>query len=531
MDCIATRIPYRQTNAFSNIMLDYIDQSDKLKPFFTYPPNLNGIQKAVQHRKDHATDRESLVIELSRQYTTLRHSKQVSHNINLLSDRSTFTVTTAHQPNIFTGPLYFIYKILHTIRLSQFLNESLKGNKFVPVFYMGSEDADLDELGNFYINGEKYTWNTSQKGAVGRMKVDKELIKLMGTMEGQLSVLPSGKEIVELVKQCYKEGEQVQDATFRFVNELFGEFGLIVLIPDNPGLKKLATKVFEDDLLNQSASEIVNRSIEQLKAAGYKAQAQPRDINLFYLVEGSRERIIAENGSYKTGNKKFTKQELLAELKEFPDRFSPNVILRGVYQELILPNIIFVGGGGELAYWLQYRDLFDHYKIPFPILLLRNSFLVVEKKWREKIAKTGLRTEDLFKPTEELVNMIVQRESKNKVKLNGVFDQTVQFYDQLKRQTQPIDETLVKHIEALKTKTIHRLQELEKKMLRAEKRKFSDQQRQVQAIKERLFPNNGLQERVDNFLPYYAKWGKNFINKLYENSLALEQEFVIVEES
>jgi bacillithiol biosynthesis cysteine-adding enzyme BshC len=344
-------------------------------------------------------------------------------------------------------------------------------------------------------------------------------------------VLPFGKEIVELVKQCYKEGEQVQDATFRFVNELFGEFGLVVLIPDNPALKKLATKIFEDDLLNQSASEVVNRSIERLKSEGYKAQAQPRDINLFYLVEGSRERVVAENGSYKAGSKKLTKQELLNELKESPDRFSPNVILRGIYQELILPNIIFVGGGGELAYWLQYRDLFDHYKIPFPVLLLRNSFVVVEKKWREKIAKTGLRTEDLFKSTEELVNMIVQRESKNKVKLNGVFDQTVQFYDQLKRQTQPIDETLVKHIEALKTKTIHRLQELEKKMLRAEKRKFSDQQRQVQALKEKLFPNNGLQERVDNFLPYYAKWGKDFINKLYNNSLALEQEFVILEES
>lgn len=529
MDCTATRLPYQQTHAFSTIILDYIDHADTLKPFYAWSPTVQGIQQAIEARKKFTTNRGVLIKELKKQYNTVNVSTATEKNIEALSKPTTFTITTAHQPNIFTGPLYFLYKILHTIKLAESFKTILPENDFVPVYYMGSEDADLEELGHFYIHGEKKVWNTRQTGAVGRMKVDRELVKLITAMEGQLAVLPHGNEIVELVKEYYKEGTTIEAATFQLVNNLFASYGLIILLPDNAAFKNQMVSVFEDDLLNQTASEIVEKTAKQLDEAGYKVQANPREVNLFYLQDGKRERIeVGRKAKYEVLNTSisFTPDELLAELKQHPERFSPNVILRGLYQETILPNIAFVGGGGETAYWLQLKGLFEHYQVPFPVLVLRNSFLIVEKKWQAMIAKLGFVIDDLFLPEQELINKLVKRDSDKKLKLNGTFTATEQLYDGIKEQAASIDITLGKHVESLKVNTLYRLQELEKKMLRAEKRKFADQQRQIQVIKEKLFPNNGLQERIDNFMPYYASYGKAFIEELYQHTLSLEQEFV-----
>ena len=532
MNCISTRLPYRQTNHFTKIILDYLDHSESLKPFYAHPTSLQGIQKAITNRQNFSTNRKVLVEELKKQYADVKTTNEVQKNIEALLSENTFTITTAHQPNIFTGPLYFIYKILHVIKLAEHCKASLPQYDFIPVFYMGSEDADLNELGHFHLNGEKMVWNTKQTGAVGKMKVDKEFLKLISQVEGQLTVLPFGNQIFSLVKSCYKEGTQIQDATFELINSLFGEYGLIVLIPDNAVLKKQAVKIFEDDLLNETPSVIVEQTANKLHAAGYKLQANPREINLFYLNEGVRERIVRKNSEFRIQNSelKFTQRDLLKELNDHPERFSPNVILRGTYQETILPNLVYIGGGGEIAYWLQLKDLFEHYKIPFPILLLRNSFLIVEKKWQEKISRLGFAVEDFFKPEQELINKLVVRETKNEIKLNGNFTDAEKLYESLKKQAVTVDASLAQHVEALKTQSLYRLQELEKKILRAEKRKFTDQQRQIHTIKEKLFPKNGLQERIDNFMYYYAKSGRDFIHQVYQYSLSLEEEFVIISE-
>lgn len=532
MDCISTRLPYRQTNRFNKIVLDYIDQSASLKPFFEYPPTIQGIKQAIEARTQAGTDRVTLVQELKKQYEGVTAKEAVTKNIDLLLSPGTFTITTAHQNNIFTGPLYFIYKIIHAIKLADNLNASLPGQHFVPVFWMGTEDADLEELNHIYLGGEKLRWQTKQAGAVGRMKIDKELLKLIGLMEGQLSVQPYGKEIISLLKEFYTEGTTIQDATFRFTDHLFGEYGLVVLLPDNAALKKQMQSVFEDDLVNQTASGIVEQTANKLSAAGYKVQANPREINLFYLQDDLRARIEKVKGEWKMVNaeKKFSEGELIRELNEHPERFSPNVILRGLYQEKVLPNIAFIGGGGETAYWLQLKELFEHYKVPFPVLVLRNSFLIIEKKWQEKIGKLGFMADDLFLPVQELLNKLVLRDSANEIKLNGTLKEAADLYDALNRKAGAIDNTLQQHVAALKAKAIYRLQELEKKMLRSERRKFADQQRQIKHIKENLFPGDGLQERRDNLAYYYALWGSDFISKLYACSLGLEQEFVLLTE-
>jgi bacillithiol biosynthesis cysteine-adding enzyme BshC len=530
MDCISTRLPYRQTGAFQKTPLDYIDQSENLKSFFSHPPNLTGIQKAIEDRKKFPTERAILKQVLEKQYETVSLSGEVKKNIDSLLSPDTFTITTAHQNNIFTGPLYFIYKILHAIRLSEHLKESFPGLHFVPVYYMGSEDADLEELNHIYLEGDKLVWDTKQKGAVGRMKVDQELLKLIDKMEGQLLVQPFGHEMVSILKTCYRTGEDIQTATFRFVHTLFQSYGLVIVMPDQSVLKKQSVGIFENELLHQTASSIVDETANKLEAAGYKVQVNPREINLFYLIDDIRERIVEKDGRYFTfnGQYSFNREELLKELHAYPERFSPNVILRGLYQETILPNIAFIGGGGETTYWLQLKGLFDHYKVPFPVLVLRNSFLLVEKKWQEKISKLGFSTEDFFLPEQDLLNKLVLRESKHDTRLNGSLSELEQLYESFKAQAIAVDSTLEKHVDALKLKSVHSLRELQKKMLRAEKRKFTDHQRQIHSIKERLFPNNGLQERYENMASFYSKWGPAFIHTLYMHSLSLEQEFVIL---
>ena len=528
----AQQLSYRQTGFFSKIITDYLDQQKQLTPFFLHTPDENGIKEAIEKRKNDKTNRPLLVKILKQQYDSLDISSEVKKNIELLSLANTFTICTAHQPNIFTGHLYFIYKILHTIKLAEHLNARISENNFVPVFYMGSEDADLEELGHIFINGQKYEWETKQTGAVGKMKVDEGLLKLINDISGQLTIFPQGEELLELMRQCYKPGMMIQESTFILVNHLFQEYGLVVLLPDSSELKKLMLPVFEDDIFNNKPSEIVSKTSDEL-GKHYKVQAHPREINLFYLKDGIRSRLIEHNHLFYVADSTihFTADEIKRELQEHPERFSPNVILRGLYQETTLPNLAFVGGGGELAYWLELKDLFQHYNVPYPLLILRNSFLLIGKKTKDLCEKLKLDIVDLFKSEDELLNNLVKKESTRQLYLTLEKQQVKEVYEDIEKAVRHIDASLVDHTKSLFARALKQLEALENKMLRAEKRRFETQQRQIKKIKTELFPLNGLQERVENFMPYYAKFGKGFIDNLFENSLIFQQMFcVLVEE-
>jgi bacillithiol synthase len=525
-----TYLPYDKIAWFSGIAIDYIKANEKLLPFYKYAASTEGIRESIEARKQFPQQRTVLVQELQKQYEGLPLAETLNINIQLLLRENTFTVTTAHQPNIFTGPLYFIYKILHTIKLADVLQKQMPEYNFVPVYYMGSEDADLDELGSINIDGVNYKWNTDQTGAVGRMKVDTAFLQLIVQMQGQLGVLPHGNELLDFFKHTYTKGKTIQQATLELVNYLFGNYGLVVLIPDNDNLKSLFHAVLEKELKEQFSYQAVNATIAALEK-NYKVQAGGRALNLFYLKENRRERIEKEADLYRVDalGLNFSEQEILTELNDHPERFSPNVILRGAFQETILPNIAFIGGGGELAYWLELKNVFDAVNIPYPVLLLRNSFLVAEEKWIQKTKELGLSLNDLFQPAFEIMHRIVEARSSNQFALNGELKKVEDLYNQIGLLAGSIDKTLNNHVAALKTKAIKRLQELEKKMLRAEKRKFEAEHRHLEKLKSALFPDNSLQERVENMSIFYAKYGNALIDIILRHSLTLEQQFAILE--
>ncbi len=523
-------LPYSQTGQFTKIVLDYVNHAPELKEFYENAVSVDGIKSAIVERKKFNTNRTLLVGEFTRQYKDLENIDLVKANIEALSDENTFTICTAHQPNIFTGHLYFVYKILHTIKLANFLKKELPEYNFVPVFFMGSEDADVEELNHIELDGEKYVWETKQKGAFGRMKVDDALLKLIGKISGRLSVENHGTFLVDLLKKCYSKNATIEEATFLFIHELFKEFGLLILLPDNAAFKKEMISVFEEDIFNNTSSEIVSQSSGKL-SENYKAQAYPREINLFYLKDDLRNRIVPVEDHFVVHDTDivFSKQEMKAELQQHPERFSPNVILRGLFQEIILPDVAWIGGGGELAYWLQLKDLFKNYEVPFPVLILRNSFLIVDEKYERLLQILNLKPIDLFKGKENLLNEIVNKETSSILNLDKQKNDFDRVYNEIKSIVSGIDTTLEEHAKALETRQMKKLSALEKKMLRAEKRKFSDQKNQLNKIFTGLFPGDGLQERKDNFMLFYSHLGNDFFKILYDASLPLEQEFCVLE--
>ena len=323
MNFSASSVSYEATGYFSKIVLDYIAGAPTVRPFYTHEPTVEGIEKAIAERS-FTCNRSLLVSELEKQYESVGLSGKVRENIASLLHPDTYTICTAHQPNIFTGHLYFIYKILHAIKLAHHLNEALPKYHFVPVYYMGSEDADLAELGEVTVDGTTYHWQTAQKGAVGRMLVDDALIKIMSAIAGQLLVLPYGEAIITLVKKCYVKGTRIEQATFMLIHELFAAYGLVVLLPDNARLKEAMQPVFAEELLNNAAAPIV-AATSALIEKNYKVQAQPRDINLFYLLDDIRERIEWKEEKYQVLNTEisFTKAEMLAELQQHPKGSAP----------------------------------------------------------------------------------------------------------------------------------------------------------------------------------------------------------------
>lgn len=523
-------IDYKSTGYFSKIAIDYIEQHPDLRPFFLHAVSDKGITESIQAKTGFSQDiRNVLAEELQKQYAEVQPTSAVRDNILSLINKNTFTITTAHQPNIFGGPLYVVYKILHVIKIAREFSSKYSDKHFVPVYYMGSEDADLDELNNITVNGKKYSWHTTQTGAVGRMCVDKNLLSLIDEMQRQIGVEPFGNEWINIIKASYTTGKNIQQATFEFLNTIFGKYGLLIIIPDNAALKRLFEPVIIKELKEQFSRNTLQQTVSALEAAHYHAQTEGRELNLFYLLNDKRERIEIENDIYivRNLNLQFSQEEIIDEVKHFPERFSANVVLRGVFQETILPNILFVGGGGELAYWLELKNVFANAGVPYPLILLRNSFLLINQRQKETIEKLAISFVILFKDEHEILNEILTNKQQN-ISVEKELDEIKSVYQSLKEKAGKADITLMQHTEALFVKAFKQAEKLEKKIASAQRKKLSIERSQIERLKADLFPHNSLQERVENIAGFYAKYGDGIFDCILKNTLTIDQKLGVI---
>jgi bacillithiol synthase len=528
---IKTLIPFDAVSQLAATDVAYAREDESLRPFLKYAPDRISFQRIIEDKSKDATPRVDLVATLRRQYANLNTGPEVEANFEALLNEDTYTVVTAHQPSLFLGPFYFAYKVINTINLASAV-VGMTGAKhhIVPVFVIGSEDHDLDELNHTQVFGKKILWESPETGPVGSMSTASIKATALQQLRDILGDSENSQMILAQFERAYDGTKTVAQAVQSLLNDIFGRFGLVVLDMNDAQLKRHFIPIMRAELLEHSSATLVQKSIEQLNQLGFKTQASPRDINLFYLQPGMRERIVKENDLYKVLNTEisWSQTEILAELEAHPERFSPNVVLRPLFQELILPNLAYVGGGGELAYWMERKAQFEHFGINFPLLVRRNSAVWIDRDVNKRLEKLGITPSQLFDDTDALVKAYILRQATGDIKLTVEKERLNEIFNSIAYKAERIDQTLRSAIEAEAVKQIKALEQLESRIERAEKQKHEVSINQIRGVKERLFPGNSLQERTDSFLPYYLRIGDRYFDILIHMLKPLEKGFVVI---
>lgn len=518
------------TNYFSSLMLDYVNQVDSTKDLYHRYPEKSQFLEQAKEKLGSYKNREVLVNQITQQMSNLNLSKKQKKNLDLLSRDNTVTITTGHQLNLFTGPIFFFYKILQIIKQCKELNKSQNEFNYVPVFWMATEDHDFEEINHFKYQDRVIHWEHESGGPVGRLDTD----GLTEVFDSYLSLLPNGikkDSLRTLIELSYKKANNLTDATRRLVHLLFREYGLIILDGDDKELKKLMISTFKDELIHKPSFDLVNKQSENLNQYNYKIQVHPREINLFYINEdNSRERIVYENEFFYVLNTdlKFSQEEILNILENYPEKFSPNVILRPLYQETILPNIAYVGGGGEIAYWLELKSMFNYYKIDFPILVLRNSLLLRTNKQLEKQKNLKLTDQNLFEKSLNTVKNITVENSELINKLPALKAKLTDLFDELNSISNDTDPTFANMVAAQRAKQLKGFEKLEKRLLKAEVKQNKNYQDRVDSLLKSLNQENGLQERKMNFSDFDFVNLDHFIEDIYKSIQPFEFNFIII---
>ncbi len=496
------------TGQFSALFLDYIHQKPEIFPFYNQFPKIENFKKLIEGKKFKDAHRKVLVETLQHQYQGIKESEITSQQILSLGDSKTFTVTTGHQLNLFTGPLYFIYKIISTVNLAERLNQAYSGHHFVPVYWMATEDHDFDEINYFKLDGKKYQWKSDQAGAVGDFGLEESFKAFFQEVSGF---------VPDFFMEAYQSSGKLSEAVRKYAHHLFGEKGLLIVDGNEAAFKKIFIPVIQEDLIQHTPKVLADSQTKKLEDLGYKSQIFPREINLFYMEKGIRERIEKSGDIYKVLNSgiSFTEKELMDHIEAHPERFSPNVVLRPLYQEMILPNLAYLGGPAEVVYWLQLKGIFDHFEVPFPTLMPRNFAVVLDKAIDKKIQKLGLSDDLLFQSLEEWKKEFISNNASMDIKLNQEKEALGMIFGKSGKTAAELEKSLGNAFEAAKVRALKILDQLGNKVKKAEERKWEIHIKQRQAIFDYMNPGGSPQERVENFMRFYLE-DNNFIDQIEE---------------
>ncbi|NQY68806.1 MAG: bacillithiol biosynthesis cysteine-adding enzyme BshC [Flavobacteriales bacterium] len=516
IDVKSTFIPFREAGYFTKLIIDYIEGNSELDKLISHRPNVSSFKKAIEERASIDINRTVLHEALLGQHQGVDISSSTKTNIDIITDSNTFTITTGHQLCLFTGPLYFIYKIVSALNTVKKLKEEYPDNNFVPVFWMASEDHDFEEISVANIYNKKLKWEQGMSGAVGRLDTD-SINSVLSELKYIVGDKNLGQEFITAIEKAYTPGSSITIATRELIYTLFPNDGLVVIDGDDKSLKNQFKDVMRDELQNQRIEKAI-KSTNELLAKNYKIQVNPRPINLFYLSPGSRERVIDVS------------ENLLDEVESNPENFSPNVIMRCMYQERVLPNLAYIGGGGELSYWLQLKSAFELYDIPFPILLLRNSALFIDKKSSKRFTDMGFNLSQLFQDIHQLTKIYVDQSPSDNSLIEDKIIKLKDSINDLLHEAIGVDSSIESSLKGEEKKILNSLDAIDKRIYKARKRKLEDQIARIENIKSKLFPDNGLQERYENIIPFYLKYGEDFIETLKKEFDPFINEFQILSE-
>lgn len=483
----------------------------------------NALRQAEKKQQEFTDEQRKVLVEvLTEQMSDLQLSDKQKENLNLLSHNHTFTVVTGHQLNLFSGAAFFVYKILQTIKTSNFLNQNSSDKKFVPIFWLATEDHDFEEINHFHTQNHRYEISGKSGGAVGRIRVEEN--HFIEEFEQNFSDEIYGTELIRWVKEAYEKGKTLTEATQILVQRLFGEYGLLMIDGDNPKLKSQMRTIFEDELKNNSLKKTTEKKVAELAQKYGKVQVNPRQINLFYLSE-TRKRIEFDGEKYSAVDTDLTfkEEELLSQV----ENISPNALMRPVFQEKILPNIAYIGGNAEVMYWLELEDYFKKIGILFPILIPRNSMLFLTEKNIKKIEKLDLKIEDFFKGYTKVMREKLLSDSELQDIINEKEKEIRSAFSLLKEKAELTDKTFRNLVEAEEKRQLKSYKRMEKRLLRAEKIKQNEKYTRMSQLFFEVNPKGIWQERVWNFSVFYAQNGRKWIEESYQK-MDVENSVLIV---
>lgn len=518
-----------QLSDFDDQHINLVYNQDMYIPFIHRPFSLdNAIKQVEEKSENYSMDRKKLVEALDRQYDGIPVFSEVEQNRRSLLSERTFTVTTGHQLSLFTGPLYFVIKILHVIKLSEQLKSMYPDYRFVPVFWMATEDHDFEEVQSTSLFGKTVRWETTQNGPVGRFQLDgfEEVKEEMKTF----FVRHPESEVMQLLE--HYSGENYAIATRKLVNELFGHRGLVVVDGDDRDLKSFFEPVVRKELETEFSHSAIVQTSDHLKKEGGKIQVTPREINLFYIQDGVRSRIVREDDHFSIEDVgRFSKKELEEELSNFPERFSPNVALRPLYQEMILPNITYVGGAGEIGYWLQLKGVFDAVDVTYPMIQIRNSVAWLDGATYKKMQKIEMVLEDVFKSTDLIKREYIEEHASEEIDTRHIEEKSKELaalFTETLLQLDPSNEAYA----AAEVKRLEKqIDSIQQKLMRQSKANHEQAMKNIEFVKDKLFPGGGLQERVINFFSFCPDGAyRKRLDKLYSSLNVEQNDFIVLRE-
>lgn len=521
------KISFQDIESIPQLIKDFLNH--KIEGFEESTFSLDNFKKQIHLKQNSFTSgqRNVLSITLEGQLSGLKLSSKQNENLENLKFPNTFTITTGHQLNLFSGPVFFVYKILQTIKTCSYLKENFPDFNFVPVYWMASEDHDFAEINHFKTENNYYEINEKSGGAVGRIKISDTFF--ISEFEKEFKDFVFGTELILMLKEAYKAGNTLTEAIQILVNRLFSEFGLLIIDGDSKELKSQIKETFKDELLNFSLHKNSKEKVDFLTKKYGKVQVNPREINLFYLSE-TRDRIDFDGQKYIIVDKniQFTEEEILNELEHYPEKFSPNALMRPVYQETVLPNLAYIGGNAEIMYWLELKDYFTKINIPFPVLIPRNSMLFLKEKTIGKIEKLDLKIEDFFQNFTTITNAKVLDNNEILKLLEDKENLLLNQFSELKIIAETTEKSFGNMVKAEETRQLKSFKRMKKRLLHAEKIKKSELLERLENLFLDVNPSRNWQERVYNFSIFFADYGYSWLTTCLEEMQIEESKLIIV---
>ena len=499
----------------NRLLLDFLDGNHNLNSYHN-GSSFETIDKAFYSKRDLSVDKRSILVEvLSAQYHEI--NQPIPANVNLLKNKDVYTITTGHQLCFMGGPQFFIHKIISTINISRKLKRIHPDVHFVPVFWMASEDHDFEEISKTSIFGQDFKLNGVEDTiAVGRLK--SELFKpLFEEVKSFFQNDVKFKVFEEIFSKALTFDNWSQSTRY-WVHQLFQDYGLVIIDADDKKLKEQFQSTVELEISKRFVHSNVLESNKQLSSLGYKPNINPREINLFYHENNRRERIKYDGDSYQIGKSEFTSDELVLKSKSDVERFSPNVLLRPLFQETILPNLAYVGGPSELTYWLQLKETFDGVNLNYPKLILRDHFAFISAKQFEKWKHHGLKAEQLLHDFNDLTAALLMEENKDSLDFSGYHKQIDLLQKDLTKLVIEEDKSLEATVGSSINNMKKSLDVLQGKLKKSIKRKNEQKLNQIQNIQRKIFTNGVLNERKESFIGIYINDPQSYVDLLIENS-------------